>query len=153
MCISCYELINDNSRNEQQKHVFFDVPVITGDGLSLTNCIHVRLSHILPGVFHVCLPNWWCYTNSAFMNILLTLKIMQIVCCIVVLARQLSWNYPWDSMWWIYPIRGNNKRERHGRVFINKLFSKELSQVHDVLAKLLSRCLCFSSLDVHQKHG
>lgn len=50
------------------------------------------------------------------------------------------------------PYSGNNKRERLGRVFINKLFSKELSQVHDVLVKLLSRCLCFSILDVHQKH-
>jgi len=112
----------------------------------------LKLSHFVPRIFHICLPNWWRYTNSAFMKRLFTLKITKIVCCIVVLAKQLSWDCPGDSMWWSCPIRGKNKRERHGRVFINKLFSKELSQVHDVLAKLLSHCLCFSSLDVHQKH-
>jgi len=46
----------------------------------------LKLSHILPRIFHVCLPNWWCYTSSAFMKRLFRLRIMQIVCCIVALA-------------------------------------------------------------------
>jgi len=58
----------------------------------------LELSHILRRIFHVCLPNWRCYTNGALMKKLFSLKIMQIVCCSVALAKQLLWDYPGDSM-------------------------------------------------------